>query len=195
MFFERTSLGMLARLGNPDHPEYQQAWERFVKDYETPIYNWCRQFFGERQVRGVDAEDIASEVVRKVFQAMPEFTYDERGSFHSWLKTIVINTCRNVAGRKAVTEEVLQEMDQSGELDQMVETLESMISDKDRKIQAACEDVRNRVKESTWRAFEMTVLGGQSHADVADKLGMTTTQVGVYRYRVTGMLRALLLDE
>ena len=53
----------------------------------------------------------------------------------------------------------------------------------------ACEIVRARVEEHTWRAFWLTSVGGASGKEAAERLGMAITAVHMAKSRVRKMLR------
>jgi DNA-directed RNA polymerase specialized sigma24 family protein len=58
------------------------------------------------------------------------------------------------------------------------------------QLERAMADVREQLRgESTWRAFEQTVLHGRAPQEVADELGLTVSAVYKARERIGKSLR------
>src|SRR5271170_1800500 len=77
-----TSLTLLERLQkNPDDP---QAWKLFVERYQPRIRRWCLTW----GLQDSDADDVAQDVLVKLFAALRKFQYDPTRSFRAWLKTV-----------------------------------------------------------------------------------------------------------
>src|SRR5262249_48901633 len=60
----------------------QRAWERFVDLYSPLLYFWARRL----EQQETDALDLVQEVFLQLHQKLPEFRYDRRQSFRSWLR-------------------------------------------------------------------------------------------------------------
>ena len=90
-----TSMTLLERLqNNPDDP---QAWNLFVERYQPRIHAWCLTW----GLQASDADDVAQEVLVKLFAAMSKFQYDPARSFRAWLKTVTKHAwCDFVAARR-----------------------------------------------------------------------------------------------
>src|SRR4051794_40193551 len=84
-----TRVTLLARLR--ENPADQAAWAEFVDLYGPAIYAWCRGW----KLQEADAQDITQGVLLRLAAKLPEFTYDPRGSFRSWLKTVTHHAWRN----------------------------------------------------------------------------------------------------
>src|SRR3984957_15851494 len=77
-----TSLTLLERLQkNPDDP---QAWTLFIERYQPRIRRWCLTW----GLQDSDADDVAQDVLVKLFAALRKFQYDPSRSFRAWLKTV-----------------------------------------------------------------------------------------------------------
>ncbi len=70
-----TSMTLLERLHN--HPGDPQAWTVFVDRYQPKIHAWCVTW----GLQPSDAEDVAQEVLVKLFAAMHKFQYDPAAAF------------------------------------------------------------------------------------------------------------------
>ena len=77
-----TSLTLLERLQND--PADPQAWGLFVERYQPRIRRWCLAW----GLQDSDADDVAQEVLVKLFAALRKFQYDPARSFRAWLKTV-----------------------------------------------------------------------------------------------------------
>ena len=65
-----TSLTLLERIQvNPDDP---QAWRLFVERYQPRIRRWCLAW----GLQDSDADDVAQDVLVKLFAALRKFRYD-----------------------------------------------------------------------------------------------------------------------
>src|SRR5687767_5284737 len=83
-----TSFSLLARLRRPGD---EIAWQRFVSLYTPLLYHWCKS----AGLNGGDAEDLVQDIFAALIQKLPEFEYDRKLSFRGWLRTIVVNRCRD----------------------------------------------------------------------------------------------------
>jgi RNA polymerase sigma factor (sigma-70 family) len=77
-----TSLTLLERLQkNPDDP---QVWTMFIERYQPRIRRWCLTW----GLQDSDDDDVAQNVLVKLFAALRKFQYDPSRSFRAWLKTV-----------------------------------------------------------------------------------------------------------
>ncbi len=65
-----TSMTLLERLQN--NPGDPQAWGLFVERYQPRIRAWCLNW----GLQATDADDVAQEVLVKLFAALRKFQYD-----------------------------------------------------------------------------------------------------------------------
>jgi RNA polymerase sigma-70 factor (ECF subfamily) len=182
-----TRLTLLGRLRRD--PTNEAAWAEFVEHYGGKVYEWCRQW----GLQEADAEDVTQNVLLKLAQKMREFTYDHRGSFRAWLKTVTQHAWTDflrTRGRPGLgsgdshTEDVLNSAEARQDLDQRLE------QEFDRELlEEALVRVRLRVAPQTWEAFRLTALEGLSGAEAAAQVPMQVAQVFVARRRVQKMLR------
>ena len=149
---------------------------------------WCLNW----GLQASDAEDVAQEVLVKLFAAMSTFRYDPAKSFRAWLKTVTkhawadfLSTRRKDPGRNAGPIEMIADSSQAqSDLERQVEEA----SDAD-LLERASRRVKKRVKPATWEAFELTVLQGLSGAEAARKLQIPVAHLFVFKNRVQKMLQ------
>jgi RNA polymerase sigma factor (sigma-70 family) len=180
-----TSMTLLERLQkDPGDP---QAWKLFVERYQPRIQLWCLTW----GLQASDAEDVAQEVLVKLFAAMSKFQYDPARSFRAWLKTVTKHAwCDFLAARKRDPGR------NAGPLDIIADSADAQ-SDLERRLEDAFDAelldlamhrVKNRVKPATWQAFHLTAVEGLSGADAAQRLEIPVAHVFVAKNRVQKML-------
>lgn len=183
---QTTSTTLLRRLRrDPLDPE---AWAEFVDRYGRMIYRWCRRW----QLQQADAEDVTQNVMLMLAGQMKKFTYDPKGSFRGWLKTIAYRSWRQyqrsrrkpgVANAGAL-EDRLASAEAGAEFMSMLER-----EGEKELLQQASALVRLRVQPHTWEAFRLLALEGSSGAEAAQRLGMKVGAVFVARSKVQRMLQ------
>jgi RNA polymerase sigma factor (sigma-70 family) len=84
-----TQPSLLIRLGDKQDTV---AWAQFVEVYAPLVYGFARK----HGMQDADAADLTQEVMRAVAGAISRLEYDpRRGTFRSWLFTVVRNKFRN----------------------------------------------------------------------------------------------------
>ena len=75
------------------------------------MFYWARK----TGLNTADASDIVQEVITRVLQKLPGFSYDSSKSFRGWLRTITLNRYREIkrlksSGMKFTTESMLEQL-------------------------------------------------------------------------------------
>ena len=181
-----TSLTLLERLQkNPNDP---QAWDAFIERYQPRIHRWCLQW----GLQDSDADDVAQEVLVKLFAALGKFQYDPSRSFRAWLKTVTQHAWSDfVAARRRDPGHNSDRIDTIADSAEARTDLERQLEDAfDRELlDIAMHRIKNRVKDSTWDAFRLTALDGFSGVEAAGQLGIPVANVFVAKHRVQKMLQ------
>jgi RNA polymerase sigma-70 factor (ECF subfamily) len=181
-----TSLTLLERIqDNPDDPN---AWRLFVDRYQPQIRRWCLAW----GMQDSDADDVAQDVLIKLFAALRKFHYDPEKSFRAWLKTVTQHAWSDfLAARRK------DPGHQAGSISQVADSAEAQ-SDLERRLEEAFDRellevamrrIKARVKPGTWDAFQFTAIDGHSGVQAAEKLGMAVAHVFVAKHRVQKMLQ------
>ena len=76
-----TSESLLFRLQQVDGRLDQTAWEEFVRLYTPLMFYWARK----TGLNTADASDIVQDVITRVLEKLPGFSYDSSKSFRGWL--------------------------------------------------------------------------------------------------------------
>jgi RNA polymerase sigma factor (sigma-70 family) len=182
-----TRLSLLGRLRLT--PTDQEAWGEFVERYGRQVYAWCRQW----GLQEADAEDVTQNVLADLARQMRTFEYHPSGRFRSWLRTIAHRAwCDLLDSRKAATTG-------SGDsavlgLLNSVEAHEDLLKHLDSEcrrelLEAAMNQVRQRVESNTWEAFRLTAQEGLPGAETAERLGLQVAAVFKAKSRVQKMIR------
>jgi RNA polymerase sigma-70 factor (ECF subfamily) len=179
-----TSLTLLDRLRQPDHPD---AWDRFVRLYAPLLLRWAEL----QGVRGPDAEDLAQAVLLKLIRLLPNYQRQDGQSFRGWLFTICRNECRDFHTRRATRplpgDDGLSTVPAPPRGDDLGEA-----EYRRRLVRRVLELVRSDFGEPTWAAFDAFVLNGRPAADVARELNMSVNAVYLTRNRILTRVRSEL---
>lgn len=175
---------LLLRIRNAqDH----DAWVRFVDLYGPLIYGFLRK----RGLQDADAADLTQDVLRQVASAVKDFDYDTtRGSFRSWLLTIVQNRHISRWRKEGHREQPVGDSQAHRRLNEIPQPENSDLSsewdaDYERQLfHYSANLVRQDFTPTTWQAFWKTAVDGQSGKDVADELGLTPAAVYLAKGRV-----------
>ena len=182
-----TRLSLLGRLRLT--PTDEQAWSEFVERYGRQVYAWCRQW----RLQEADAEDVTQNVLADLARQMRTFEYQPSGRFRSWLRTIAHRAwCDLLASRKAATtgsgDSAVLGLLHSVEAGE--DLLKHLDSECERELlEAAMNQVRQRVESKTWEAFRLTAQEGLPGAEAAERLGLQVAAVFKAKSRVQKMIR------
>jgi len=170
------------------------GWSRLVATFGPIVYRWCRT----SGVTESDASDVVQEVFVAVARGIPTFEREKpKGSFRSWLATITRNKVRDhfrLQSRRIEAEggsEALERLHQLS--DQLDSTICAPLADTP-IVREVLEQVKAEFEQSTWNAFWMTAIDGQSAADVAEHVGISTASVYQSKSRVLRRLRQRLCE-
>jgi RNA polymerase sigma-70 factor (ECF subfamily) len=174
------------------------AWDQFVELYSPLIYRFARQ----RGLQDADAADLMQNVLSAVSQVIGRFDYEpSRGSFRSWLFTIVRNQLASQAKRRARHPEErtspasdllsgtsgARNDPNDGEAEQIWQREYQL-----RLLQWGLDQIRSQFEENTWRAFMLTAIERRPARDVGADLGMSPGAVYIAKSRVRDRLKEFL---
>ena len=184
-----TQLTLLVRIRDARD---QVAWGRFVDLYAPIVYGFLRK----RGLQDADSADLTQDVLRQVAVSVKSLVYDaKRGSFRSWLFTVVQNRLTDHWRKEGIRERGtgdtdaqrrLNELPQPGEIDANAE----WDADYERQLfHFAANTVKQDFTPATWQAFWMTAIDGVGGKEVAEKLGLTVAAVYLAKGRVMTRLK------
>ncbi len=165
------------------------AWEQFVEIYAPLVYGFARR----RGLQDADAADLTQETLQSVMRAAKELDYDpKRGTFRSWLLTVVRNKVNTFLARRKPGNQGSGGTDAYDLLCQQPDTDQAAQWDReyDRQLFAwAAAQVRDSFAASTWQAFWLTAVEGKNGKDVAMELGLSVAAVYLAKGRVMTRLK------
>ena len=194
---------LIQRLKNTDN---EDAWKEFYDFYWQSITGWARRF----GCSPAKADDVFQETMVCLLRKISSFEYDpSRGSFRSYLKTIVKGRCYDLfrkESRYIATGNDDSEKEQSNSyLDIMSSGNADTLSLEDDNVwlnslvRQALRRVYGKVDQVTYKSFCMYVLEDYSVDEVSKRLGdLRTGTIYQQKSRVLKMLEReflLLLDE
>ena len=161
--------------------------------YGPLVKRWCSY----KGVRGQDAEDIHQEVFRAVVERLNTFRRDRSGdTFRGWLKGITRFKIIDHLRSHLTTPQAQGGTDAHHKLQELAEPDLPEDSEEDLAglYHRALELVRSEFETRTWQAFWRAAVDGQSPADIALDLGVTSAAVRKAKSRVLLRLREEIGD-
>ncbi len=178
-----TSESLLLRLKSSDD---HQAWSRFVRLYTPLIFYWARRIGLQSQ----DAADLVQDVLTLVFQKLPEFEYDNKKSFRSWLRTVTLNKFRQWCRKKSIG---ALDVTQSawGNIAKQSSLAESTwdLNYQQQLVARAMELLEPEFQTKTWNALQQYAVSGRPAADVAEESGLSVWTIYAAKSRLMARLR------
>jgi RNA polymerase sigma-70 factor (ECF subfamily) len=178
-----TSLLQRALAREPD------AWGRIVTLYTPLVRHWCQQAGVAHQ----DIPDVSQDVFAAVSARLGSFHADRPGTtFRAWMRGVARHKFQEhirhrgepatggSSARKRI-EQVAAPIDEV-ELSESPDDLASLC-------QRALGLVRHEFEDRTWRAFWRVTVEGQSTADVAVEMGITSSAIRQAKSRVLRRLK------
>jgi RNA polymerase sigma-70 factor, ECF subfamily len=182
-----TSVSLLRRLQSAQDAA---AWERFVDLYTPIVFRWARRA-GFQQA---EASDLVQDVLMQLLRSLPSFGFDpQKGRFRSWLKTVVLNSARDLMAQRRpdpVDPQVLA-LEPVDPPDFWDEEYDRLLFDR------ALVVMRTEFEETTWRACWEHLTSGRSAREIGAELGLSEAAVFTAKSRVLNRLRQelqVLLD-
>ena len=142
------------------------AQRRLFDTYYKYVYTICYRYVNHHQ----DAEDVVSEVFRRVFKYLHKVTNSVDQGLKKWIQTIAINeSIRFLNKRQPIdyTEDLFLEHNL---LSKSEDEVSSTISDSD--IEAA-KQIVNAMPTGYRTIFLLNIVEGLSHTEIAEHLGIS----------------------
>ncbi len=185
-----TSLTLMGELRQ--NPTNEQAWLALAERYGPRVHGWLLR----HNVQPADAEDITQEVFVKLYKNREKFHYDPRGSFRSYLTTMVRNCWIDWLERQTRQRHTVEIRYLSGQvsLQESINALEQSIEIEYQLelLQQAEKVLRLQVKPQVWASFEQVVYHQKKPEVVAEELGITREAVYKNKKRTQQKLEKLV---
>ena len=166
------------------------AWQRVVELYGPLIYGWCRR----SNCSESDAQDVVQEVFAAVATHIDRLRRESGDSFRAWLRTITRNKIIDQYRRRRGLVPAAGGTDANAQIHALAESLDDSDAnarkqDRAELLSRALQMVRSDFEDSTWQAFWLSTVEGESTAAIATKLDMKPNAVRQARFRVVRRLR------
>jgi RNA polymerase sigma factor (sigma-70 family) len=166
------------------------AWQEFMKMYGPVVYGFARK----RGLQDADAADLMQDVLRSVSSAIGRLDYDRsQGTFRGWLFTITRNRVFNFLSARRLRPQGSGDTSMNRMLDSHAAVSDGSdvweLEYQRRLASLAMDRVKKEFQETTWQAFWLTAVEGNSAADVSKQIGMSTGAIYVAKSRVLARLK------
>lgn len=185
--YNRTRTTMVVGLKNL---EDQKVWNKFFNSYWKLIYHSARN----SGLEDADAQEVVQETVIAITKSICDFKYDRaKGSFKGWLmkttKWKIIDQFRKI--QKKQSREGSDFSEQLENLPDNLPSLHNYWEDNWRKelLEAALERIRDEVNPLYYQVYDLLVAKDGKPKEVAEKLGITASQVYLAKHRITEALK------
>jgi RNA polymerase sigma factor (sigma-70 family) len=149
------------------------AFDALVRRHKNAIQGLCRRYLGNAD----DAYDVLQDAFAAAWLGLAR--YDPSRAFGPWLRTIALNKCRDFGRRRSVRRLLLsafrREPAPATEPRESAETDDRRLARLDKEIAA----LPSAYKE----VLILTALGGLSHQQAAEELGLSAKAVEMRVYR------------
>jgi len=144
----------------------RRAFSLLYQKYGAVLLGVCVRYIRNRS----KAEDVLQEGFIKIYQKIG--TFEGRGSFEGWMKRIMVNTAINYL--KSNKKFRLEEEFNSNSVDHSQDAFEDERVEVDREInQEALIGIINELPSGYKLVFNMYVMEGYAHQEIADSLGIS----------------------
>ena len=157
------------------NPEMQKMlYDRF----SSKMYGVCLRYAENTE----DANDVMQEAFIKVYKSLPKFRAE--GSFEGWIRRIFVNTSIEHYRKKVKLYNVTEVQENTIE-DTNLDALDSLAT---KDILA----IINELSPGYKQVFNMHVVEGYSHKEIADVLGITEGTSKSQLARAKGVLKKII---
>jgi len=153
----------------------EKAFQALYLGYKNMLFIVCLRYAKNR----TDAEDYLQEAFIKIFNKLHQFDYN-KGNFGSWARKIAINTCLEKLRKSSLYLVNIAEAESIESLDTNVlsnMSLQEMLS------------LVQRLPEGYKTIFNMYVIDGFTHQEIADKLKISVSTSKTQLMKARGLLQ------
>ena len=166
----------------------KKAASELYEAYKRPLFVVCLRYASDRS----RAQDYLQEAFISIFKNLKQFD-SSKGAFESWAKRVTINTClmdlrKNTLYAVNISEAVQVESDMEDALSSM--SLKEML------------ELIQQLPEGYKTVFNMYVIDGFSHREIAEKLGVSinTSKTQLMKARLLlqkkiNIVQRIMLDQ
>ena len=182
----KTRLTLIERLRN----QYDAAaWEDFSSTYKDYIYAVIIRMGFNLE----DSEDLYQQILLKLWNTFPDFSYDKDKRFRSWIAQVTVNHCRDFIRTKLAKKNTLGEDDEFRDYYYSVRLPEvEEISQKEWELFVANKALANIRSKFTGPSVDVfcEFMDGKQVADIAERYKVGTNAAHQMKVRVREKLIA-----
>ena len=167
----KTRQTLLDRLSNKYD---EKSWEEFIDTYKSYI---C-VIIARMGISEADTEDLAQQVMLKLWKKLPEFKYNRDKRFRNYLASTARNTVSDFI-RKIKSEQArIENLNDSSLLNISLPDIDKLINEEWENFisNLALENIRKHFDPNSIELF-LKILEGNSTSDIADNLGLKINSV------------------
>jgi RNA polymerase sigma-70 factor (ECF subfamily) len=174
----------------------QTAWSDFVGLYYPMVYRWASE-----KLQATNAEDIASEVLEKLFNGIEKYRRTPNKTFRGWLKAVTRNAVLDQLKRASRRFDGRGGDDAAAALD-WIAAREELNEDFERQLAELLtfqEAMRLLESESRISKRDLEIVHqrsmGKSFTEIAESVGESAGTVRVAYHRTVAKVRVYIRDE
>lgn len=163
-----------------------EAWSYLVDRYGPPIVSWCLR----RGLQPSDADDVAQEVLIKLYRRLPEFKYEPAVGFRPYLRRLIHSSWCDCLEQLRRIRPFGAEHHELEEQEARIDLEQRLNEQFDRELLAeAMVRVAGQVEAHTFEAFRLQAVERLPAEQVAVRLGMKIASVYKAKSNVQQRLR------
>ena len=161
-----------------------RAQHKLFKHFYSPMFAVCMRYAGSTE----EAEDMLNEGFLKVFSNLDK--YENTGSFSAWMRKVMTNAALDYRRKYAMKFETT-------ELDQLSNAPETGVDFNQAIAQMSADELVGLIQQlpATMRTvFNMYVMEGYSHSEIAAQLGITESTSGWHLNAARNRLKKKIME-
>lgn len=168
----------------------EAAWEDFVYFYKAYIY----KIILSMNITVSEADDLAQKILLKLWEKLPEFEYQaNKGSFRSWLCTVIKNHARNyIRDNQTRRKKLFGEEPEGQNVEPSLDADIEVIAEREWKVHVArlaWDNVSKVLPENHVEIFTLHA-NGSTIEEVEEKTGIKKATAYVYLKRCRDKLKS-----
>ena len=147
--------------------------DRILYDYLSPVlYPICLRYGNN----SMDANDMFQDSMVRIFQRLSDFRF--QGSMEGWAKKVCVNQCLDILRKKSSFKEDSLSEDH-------IQVKANEVSIEEKLFHEQLLELLHRLPSGYRTVFNMYVIEGYSHQEIAEKLGITesTSKTQLFKAR------------
>jgi len=175
------------------------SWEEFYNTYKRLLYTVGRESYN---LNIGEIEELIQEVMMTFFDASKTFKYDKsKGKFRSYLKTIFKYKALKFKDKKKKTAEKITSVESDDfSIDNLSDPTDSNLDKiwdaewEKHIMHEAMKELRLKIEPTTYQAFELYVIQGETPKAVSKLLDMKVNAIYACKNRAIAQLKEIIQE-